>query len=87
MPKRMVFELDLPDEVADALHDTDVSMKAKEALVMELLREHRISQGKAAELLHITRMDLFPLMTKYRIPVLDLSKEEMQNELDHRFPT
>jgi predicted HTH domain antitoxin len=87
MPKRMMFELDLPDDVADAFHDTDVSMKAKEALVMELLREHRISQGKAAELLHITRTDLFPLMTKYRVPVLDLSKEEMQSELDRRFPT
>jgi predicted HTH domain antitoxin len=87
MPKRMIFELDLPDDVAEALQDTDVSMKAREALVMELLREHRISQGKAAELLRITRMDLFPLMTKYRIPVLDLSREEVQSELDRHFPT
>jgi hypothetical protein len=33
IPKRMMFELDLPDDVADALHDTDMSMKAKEAYV------------------------------------------------------
>ncbi len=32
--------------------------KAKEALVLELLREARISQGRAAELLGLTRWDI-----------------------------
>ena len=55
MSKRFTLELELPDEVAAALADADMASKAKEALVMELLREHRISQGKAAELLRVSR--------------------------------
>jgi hypothetical protein len=50
---------------------------------MELLREHRISQGKAADLLHINRLDLFPLMSKYQVPAIDLSPDELHDEL-HR---
>ena len=86
MSKRFTLELELPDEVAATLADADVAGKAKEALVMELLREHRVSQGKAAELLHISRADLFPLMTKYQVSVVDLSPDEMREELRQPFP-
>lgn len=87
MPKRVSLELDLPDELADRLRDKDVARKAKEALVMELLREHRISQGKAADILETAREDLFPLMAKYQVPVVDLSSAELRSELDSPFPT
>jgi predicted XRE-type DNA-binding protein len=43
---------------------------------MELLREHQLSQGKAAEVLGISRYDLFELMSKYCIPIIDLTLEE-----------
>ena len=46
-------EFELPDEVAAQLHEAEMAVKAKEALVMELLREHHISQGKTAEILGI----------------------------------
>ena len=39
MSKRVSLELDLPDELADQFRDEDVATKAKEARVMELLRE------------------------------------------------
>ena len=87
MSKRVSLELDLPDELADQLRDEDVARKAKEALVMELLREHRISQGTAADILEIAREDLFPLMAKYQVPVVDLSSAELGSELDSPFPT
>ena len=58
----------------------------REALVMELLRRHVISQGKAAELLGMTRHDLFDLMTKHRVSVIDSTEEELQSELDQPFP-
>jgi len=48
---------------------------------MELLREHRLSQGKAAELLGLDRHELFDLMAKYQIPVIDLTPEELKSEL------
>jgi len=87
MSKRFTLELELPDDVAAMLADADVASKAKEALVMELLREHRISQGKAAELLRVSRSDLFPLMTKYKVPVVDLSHDELREELRQPFPS
>jgi predicted HTH domain antitoxin len=53
---------------------------------MELVREHAISQGKAAELLGITRHALFDLMAKYHVPVIDLTEEELRRELEQPFP-
>ncbi len=87
MSKRVSLELDLPDELADQLRDEDVASKAKEALVMEFLREHRISQGKAADILEIAREDLFPLMAKHQVSAVDLSSPELRSELDSPFPT
>jgi predicted HTH domain antitoxin len=87
MSKRFTLELELPDDVAATLADADVASKAKEALVMELLREHCVSQGKAAELLCVSRTDLFPLMSRYKVPVVDLSHDELQKELRQPFPS
>ena len=86
MLRRLRLEFDLPEEILPHLCDKDIAIKAKEALVMELLREHHISQGKAAEILGIGRHELFDLMTEYRVPVIDLTEEELQRELDQPFP-
>ena len=80
------MELDLPDEVVEALAGEDMSAKLREALVMNLVREHRVSQGKAAEILGISREDLFLVMSKHQVPVIDLSIDELQSELDRPFP-
>jgi hypothetical protein len=40
--RRLHLDFDLPDEVLAHLRDEDIAMKAKEALVMELLREHHL---------------------------------------------
>jgi predicted HTH domain antitoxin len=86
MPKRLHVECELPDEVAAQLHEAEMAVEAKEALVMELLREHPVSQGKMAEILGISRHDLFDLMTKYQVPVIDLTPEEPDAELRKPFP-
>jgi predicted HTH domain antitoxin len=86
MPRQLHLTLELPDEVVKHLPDKELAAKAKEALVMELLREHQVSQGKAAEILGISRYDLFDLMSKYLIPVVDLTAEELESELKLPFP-
>ncbi len=75
--RRLHLEFELPDEVLAHLRDEDIAMKAKEALVMEWLREHHLSQGKAAEILDIDRHALFDFMTKYQVSVIDLTEEEL----------
>ena len=86
MSRQLHFTLELPDEVVKHASDKELAEKAKEALVMELLREHQVSQGKAAEILGISRYDLFDLMSKYRISVIDLTPEELEAELKRLFP-
>jgi hypothetical protein len=86
MPRRVDVTFELPDEVAPNLRDEDLAAKAKEAFTMELLREHELSQGKAAELLGIDRHELFDLMTKYRVPVIDMTPEELAEDLKKPFP-
>ena len=85
MSRRFNLELELPDDVVEGLEDQELTSRAKEALVMEFLREHRVSQGKAAAILEIPREDLFPLMTKYLVPVIDLTEEEPRDELTKPF--
>jgi predicted HTH domain antitoxin len=48
---------------------------------MELLRQHVISQGKAAELLQLNRWDLSEVMGRHKVPSIDLTPEELQQEL------
>ena len=86
MPRRLTLELEVPDDVYTTLREEEMAAKAKEALVMELLREHRVSQGKATEMLGITRHDLFDLMTKYKVPAIDLTPEELTAELHKPVP-
>jgi predicted HTH domain antitoxin len=77
-----ILEVELPDEVSSVLLDEDLAAEAKEALVMEFLREHRVSQGRAAEMLGINRYELFDLMRKYQVPVIDLTAAELEAELE-----
>lgn len=77
MYKKLVLEF--PEELSDEdLHDKDVMIKAKEGVIMALLRKGKISQGKAAELLSIDRYELFDLMAKYDIAIADFSSSELE---------
>ena len=65
MAKRVHLDVELPDGLFAQLRKEEIEPKVKEALVMELLREHRLSQGKACEILGISRHELFDLMTNH----------------------
>jgi predicted HTH domain antitoxin len=86
MPRQLHLMLELPNEVVKHVPAKELAAKAKEALVMELLREHQVSQGKAAEVIEISRYDLFELMSKYCIPVIDLTPEQLEAELERPLP-
>jgi predicted HTH domain antitoxin len=73
---------DLPEEALKALSDPCLTSRVREVVVMVLLRQRHISQGNAAELLRIHRHALFDLMTKYEVPVVDLTEEELEEELN-----
>jgi predicted HTH domain antitoxin len=86
MAKRVKLDLELPEELVTQYPEKEMEAKAREALVMEFLREHRLSQGKAAEVLGLDRHTLLDLMLKYRVPAVDLTPEELKEELEKPFP-
>ena len=60
--------LRLPEDLVASLGSDEVAAeKAKEALVFELVREGRLGQSRAGELLGITRSAVLALLTRYGI--------------------
>ncbi|HET7037825.1 MAG TPA: UPF0175 family protein [Thermomicrobiaceae bacterium] len=78
-----ILSLELPEELLLLLGSDEVATaKAKEALVLELLREARISQGQAARLLGVTRRDILALAARYHISSGPATPNELSEELD-----
>ena len=65
-------------------HKVDAVHKAKEAFVLELLRQGDISAGRAARLLNISRWDLSDLMYEAGISPFDdsLTAEALDAEVE-----
>lgn len=72
LPEELVAIFESPEEAAS---------KAVELLVIELLREARISEGKAAELLGISRWDMMRLASEHNVPFGAATKEELLAEV------
>lgn len=73
LPAELVAQLGSPEEAA---------AKAKEALVLEFLRQARIGESKAAELLEISRSDLLELMVQHQIPAGLRTSEDVDQEIE-----
>jgi hypothetical protein len=82
MPTR-VLTVELPEELVDLIGSPeDVAAKARDALVLDLLREGTISQGQVAQMLGLSRWDVLELMAKHGIPSGPETAEEMRREID-----
>lgn len=83
MGMKVKFELELPEELGELFASEEAAARAvKEALVLDLLNRGEISQGKAAELLGVDRWELFDLLRKHGLPVLDQSPEELRRDME-----
>lgn len=78
---KLAFEL--PEEFVARLGPVDeVAARAKEAFVLELLRQAQIGQSKAAELLGIMRAELLALMVQHQVPSGLVTNEDVDRELE-----
>lgn len=77
--KQVRFDIELPEDLIDSLEEMD--KQAKEAFVLDLLRQKKISQGKAAELLNVDRWVLADIMKKHGILSLVIKPEELDEGL------
>jgi predicted HTH domain antitoxin len=75
---------DLPGELRDLVGPADdLAVRARRLLLLDLLREGEISQGKTARLLGITRWDLLELVARYRIPSGPRTAAEMRQDIEN----
>jgi len=58
----------------------EVQRRVTEWLVLSLFTEERISSGKAARLLNISRTDFLTLLRKRGIAYIDYSEDELADE-------
>jgi predicted HTH domain antitoxin len=82
------MNLELPEELVALLGSPEIAAaRARESLILELLRESVIGQGKAAQLLGIGRSEILALMAHHRIPSGPETAEEMRQEVEdlHRY--
>jgi predicted HTH domain antitoxin len=75
--------LELPEEIVQLLGPPELaSAKARELVVLELLRAAKISQGKAAQLLGLSRREMMPRRVELQIPSGPLTAEEARQEIE-----
>jgi len=76
------LELDLPEDLLESFgSESKVSQKAREAFVMQLLRQEKLDQSRAAEILGVSRAQLFDLMVEHEVPVTKATREELKQGL------
>lgn len=74
--------VELPEEIVALVGSAEAAAaKAKETLVLELLREAKISQSTAARLLGVSRADILDLMAHHHIESGPETPEELLAEV------
>jgi hypothetical protein len=77
------LQFDVPDDVLHLLGTpAEARVRAKEALIMSLLREGRIGQSRAAELLGMSRWDVLDLMARHDVASGPETAAEVDAELE-----
>jgi predicted HTH domain antitoxin len=81
MPLRKL-ELSFPSEVLDMLTSTcqQSADVIREAAILELYREGKLSSGKAAEVLGMERFEFIRYAGMKGIPYIRLTSEELEEE-------
>lgn len=76
--------MDLPKELLGALDvpKAELELRVRELIALELFREGRISSGKGAELLQISKMEFIRLLDRHGISYFTESPEELSDELE-----
>jgi predicted HTH domain antitoxin len=85
LPERLPLKisLELPRDLLGALNvpETGLSTRLKELIALELFREGRISSGKGAELLGLSKAEFIQLLARYNINYFTESPAELIAEV------
>lgn len=74
LPKNLLGALDVPK--------AQLEFRVLELIALELFREGRISSGKGAELLKISKLEFIRLLDRYGIAYFTESPEELSSDVE-----
>ncbi len=79
----LTVALELPRDLLGALEvpQTQIEARLRELIALELFREGRISSGKGAELLGISKLAFIQLLARHGIDYFTESPEELEDEI------
>ena len=77
------ISIDLPDAALPSLGKTprDLGREILTAAVVKWFELGTISQGKAAEILEISRAEFLEILTEYQVSAWQYTKEDLNEEL------
>ncbi|MBX2998648.1 MAG: UPF0175 family protein [Caldilineaceae bacterium] len=76
------FEVRIPAELLEyGFQPDDIQRQVSEWLVFSLFKDGRISSGKAARLLKLTRIEFLSLLQRRGVAYIDYTPTELADEL------
>lgn len=77
------IQLELPRDLLDALNvaEGELEPRLKTLIALELFREDRISSGKAAELLGLSKVAFVQLLAQHGIPYFTETPHELATQV------
>jgi len=76
-------EIELPEKLVAALDvpESELGKQAREWVLLELFQEGKISSGKAAEFLGLSKAQFLDLLNERHLPYLDADPGDLEREI------
>jgi predicted HTH domain antitoxin len=76
-------EIELPEKLVAALDvpESELGRQAREWVLLELFQEGKISSGKAAEFLGLSKAQFLDLLNERHLPYLDADPGDLEREI------
>ncbi len=79
----LAFDINIPSSITQfGVSKDDIQNHVEEWLVLSLFTQERISSGKAAQLLNISRIEFIERLHRYHINYFNYTDEELFEELE-----
>jgi predicted HTH domain antitoxin len=76
--------IELPEDVVKLFGEKELEASLKKWTLLELVRTGKLSSGKAAEILGITRWEFMELMSSHDVPIANFPEEELERQMKER---
>ena len=78
------ISIEFPEEIIELFGEEELKNFVRKLSVLDLVKKGKLSSGKAAEILGITRWDFMELMSDYDIPIANFPPEELERQAKER---